>query len=177
LPHVDNDDEVLNGQNLAVGITEFGSYFATGLIAYGSMSGEGGPWWSPIPYFFLGQAVLLVSARLYGRFVVASIHAEVKKGNAAAGILIAGMLIAYGFILSASISGPFMGWIVDLESFGVSAIVGMILVLALQRVVDKLFLPTSDICTEVCRDRNVAAVLMVSGIRIVLMIVISHAVI
>lgn len=175
LPYIDNDDEVFIEKNLAVGIIEFGGYFATGLIAYGSMSGEGGPWWSSVPYFFLGQTALLVFVRVYERFV--AIRTEVKKGNAAAGVLIAGMLTAYGFILSASIAGPFMGWMADLESFGTSAVVGIILVLVLQRVVDKLFLPTSDVCTEVCRDQNIAAVLMVSGIRIVLMLVISHTVI
>ena len=50
---------------------------------------------------------------------------------------------------------------------------GIILVFLPQGVVDKLFLPTSDIRTEVGRDQNLAAVLMVCGVRMVLMMAIG----
>lgn len=173
LHRVNNDAEVQKG-NIAVGIAEGGEFIATGLIAYGSFAGEGGSIITATVFFLLGQTLLVVFSRLWmAKFDVIFM---VERGNSAAGVLFAGKVVALGIILRAALNGAFTSYIVDITSFLIWAVVGAVLLAIAEWASDHLFLPHTDIATEVGRDSNVAAVALSSVLLIAIALVMSSAV-
>ena len=175
--HGVSNDAALKEGNVAVGLVEAGSYIATGLIAFGSFSGEGGGLPSALVFFVLGQIALLALAAVYEWLTSYSVIENIRGGNPAAGLMLGGTLVAFGFILNASLSGAFVGWQEDLLAFGISALTGMVLLLLLQWPIDRLFLPATTIKHEIETDRNAAAIGVVVSVKIALALVISAVVI
>ena len=110
---------------------------------------------------------------VYERITPYSVIQEVRDGNPAAGLMLGGMLVALAFILNASLVGPALGWAADLQGFGVSAAMGMGLLLALQWPIDRVFLPATSIREHIETQRNVAAVGVMVAVKIALALVIS----
>ena len=166
--------------NTALGMVEAGMYIATGFILNGSMSGSGGSFvqslGSALLFFVLGQVVLLGFGLVYELITPFHVRDEIKQNNPAAGIGLAGILIALGIILKGSLSGPFNGWINDIVGFFAYTLFGMILLLGFSALVDRFLLPTTNIATEVKEDKNVAALLVVQATIIAVALIISHAI-
>ena len=186
LHSVNNNGEVEKG-NSSIGLIELGSYVATGLILNGSFSGEGGeaaasgayvlegvP--SALAFFALGQIVLVIVFLIYELITPFNVREEILDSNNAAGLAAAGMFIALGIILRASIAGPFVNWANDLASFGISAAFGIVLLLVFRKVIDWLFLPHTSLAIEVHRDRNVAAIALAQGAIIAVALIIGAAI-
>ena len=175
LGHVHNARELHEG-NLAVGFAEFGILVATGLIAYGSFHGEGGGWETSVGFFVMGQVVLIVFAFLYEWATPFDCLGEIQKGNAAAGLILGGTLVSLGVVLGFAVSGPFTGWTEGIVGFAMSGAVGIVLLIAFQRLIDKAFLPNTTLKIEVERDRNVAASTVTVCAQIALAIMIGSLV-
>ncbi len=188
--HLDNDREcakiftledgrTITG-NTALGMVEAGMYLATGFILNGSLSGGGGTFiqsiLSAIIFFVLGQAVLLAFGLVYETMTPFNIRDEIKENNVAAGIGLAGLLVALGVILKGSLAGPFTGWGSDIGGFFIYTIFGMILLLGFRAVIDRFLLPTTNLATEIKEDRNVAALVVVEGAMIAVALIIAHAI-
>jgi uncharacterized membrane protein YjfL (UPF0719 family) len=167
------NDEALRDGNVAVGLVELGISVATGLIAYGSFAGEGGGIVSAIVFFALGQLALLAMSLIYERITPYHVVDGVRGGNVAAGLMLGGMLLAFGFILQSSLAGPFVGWSEDLLGFGASAAMGIVLLLLLQWPIDRLFLPGTTLREEIETEPNPAAVAVAVAVKIALALVIS----
>lgn len=176
MAHIDNDEEARKG-NVAVGLAECGMYMATGFVLNGSFSGGSGQLMagavSAIVFFLAGQAALLICGYCYELMTPFNIRDEIQKGNVAAGIALAGMLIAIGIILRASIAGPSVNWTVDLISFGLYTVYGIVLLLIFKMAIDRFLLPHTKIAVEVERDRNIAALALTEAAVIAVAIVIS----
>lgn len=166
--------------NTALGMVEAGMYIATGFILNGSMSGSGGGFvqslGSALLFFVLGQVVLLGFGLVYEMISPFDVRDEIKQNNPAAGIGLAGILIALGIILKGSLSGPFTGWLNDIVGFLVYTLFGMILLLGFTALVDRFLLPTTNIATEIKEDKNVAALVLVQATIIAVALIISHAI-
>lgn len=189
LGHIDNDAECIRtfdrpdgGKivgNTAVGIVEAGMYMATGLIIHGSISGSGGSFLqgiaSTILFFILGQLTLLILGLFYELITSFNVRNEIKANNPAAGIGLAGNLVALGVILMSSISGPFTGWNNDILNFCIYSVFGIVVLLLARLLIDRLLLPTTTIATEVSEDKNVAALLVVECTVIAAAIVIAYS--
>ncbi|MBU1195626.1 MAG: DUF350 domain-containing protein [Proteobacteria bacterium] len=189
LGHINNDAECIktftrkDGSrvigNTAVGTVECGMYIATGFILRGAFSGAGGTFFqgiaSAIVFFILGQMALLVFGFLYELITPYNIRNEIKNNNPAAGIGLGGILIALGIILMGSLSGPFTGWSNDLLSFGIYTAYGIIMLLIVSTLVDKLLLPTTSIAVEVTEDHNSAALIVVASVMSAVAIIISFS--
>jgi uncharacterized membrane protein YjfL (UPF0719 family) len=171
--HGIRNDEAVRDGNVAVGLVELGVSVATGLVALGSFAGEGGGLASAIVFFFLGQAALLVLALAYEQITPFSVIDDVRQGNAAAGLMLGGILVAFGFILRASIAGPSHGWAEDLTGFGFSAVAGLVLLLLLNWPVDRIFLPGLALRDAIETQRNIAAVSVAVAVKIALALVIA----
>ncbi len=167
------NSEALRDGNVAVGLVEMGISVATGLIAFGSFAGEGGGVVSALVFFALGQLALIAMVVAYERITPYQVVAGVREGNVAAGLMLAGMLVAYGFILNSSLMGPFTGWTQDLISFGASTGMGLVLLLVLQWPIDRLFLPGKTLREAIETDRNTAAIAVAVSVKIALALVIS----
>lgn len=170
-----NNIEALGKGNVAVGFTEAGLFIGTGIIASGSFSGEG-PWISSIVFFALGQIVLLTAIRLNEIFHKGTLK-EIENGNTSAGIMVGGLLIAYALILKSAIQGPFNGWVVDIESFFLSAAYGgLLLILFANKAIEKIFFKESSIGQEILKN-NYSVAGVVAAIKIAIAITIGGVII
>jgi len=133
VPRVHNDSAVAAG-NTAVGLTEFGSYVATGLIASVSFSDGDIGRQTALVFFALGQIALVAVFWVQELLLPGSFVTEVGRGSSGAGVAVAGVLIALGIILRQSIAGPFLGWRASLTGFGLYAAVGIVLLTIFQEV-------------------------------------------
>ena len=175
LRRIDNNAEVGKG-NVAVGLVEAGGYIAAGLVLQGAFTGEGGGIPSAVVFTVLAQVALFIMYAVYQWITSFDVTAEIQGGNTAAGLAVAGMLVALGIILRASLAGPFEGWIIDLVTFGFYAVVSIVLLLIVRQVTDRLFLPNTDLATEIARDRNPAAISLAYGAIIAVALVVSFAI-
>jgi uncharacterized membrane protein YjfL (UPF0719 family) len=172
------NDNACKAGNKAVGIVEFGSYLASGLIIHGSILGDSTPILesnlamlvqdlSTIGVFFiLGQIALVIGVKLYELFTPFSWINEIKADNVSAGIMASGMMISLGIIVRKSIIGQFVSWKADLTSFGISLAIGFVALFVLVPVLDKIFLPHTTLNTEIKRDKNNAAVFVAQALNI-----------
>ena len=133
VPGVHNDTAVAGG-NAAVGLTEFGSYVATGLIASVSFADGEVSWLTAIVFFALGQIALLAVFWVQELLLPGSFVKEVGQGTTGAGVTVAGILIALGIILRERIAGPFLGWYTSLSGFAIYTAVGIMLLTIFQEV-------------------------------------------
>jgi len=171
-----NNAVELKNRNEAVGLAEFGIFVATGLIAYGSFHGEGGGWKTALAFFGMGQAALIVFAVIYEWAAPFKMVEQIRKGNAAAGLMLGGTLITLGIILCFAIAGPFTTWRDGIIGFALSTGVGIVLLIPCQLMIDKVFLPNTTLQIEVERDKNVAACAVTVCLQVALAIMIGSLV-
>lgn len=138
VPGLDNDQAVADG-NTAVALTEFGSYIATGMIAAASFGGGEGSWASAIVFFAVGQLALVGGFWAQERLLPGSFVGEVIRGREGAGVAVAGVLIALGVILRASVAGPFLGWAASFEALALYAIGGILFLIVFQEIFAYVF--------------------------------------
>jgi uncharacterized membrane protein YjfL (UPF0719 family) len=169
---VNNNDEVQGG-NIAVGLVEAGSYLATGLILAGAFSGDGGGILSAVVFALLGWVAMLVLYWVYEIFTPFKVLDEIKSGNTSAGVAVGGMLIALGAILRGSIAGDSQGWVVDLSTFAFYVVASIVIFWVVRFGVDRLFLPNTNLAKEIAEDRNASALTLAYGVIIPLAFLIS----
>src|SRR5579864_3759858 len=138
IPGVDNDRAVADG-NTAVAFTEFGSYIATGMIASASFGGGEGSWMTAIVFFALGRLGVIAGLWAEEQLHTGSFVDGVIRGREGAGVAVAGVLIALGGILRASIAGPFLGWGASLRALGAYAVGGIAFLVAFQEIFAYVF--------------------------------------
>lgn len=171
--NVSNTLEIIKG-NVAIAIGEAGLFLATGIIAYASFSGEG-PWYSSIVFFILGQIVLLLATKAY-EFMYPEIKNKIEKGSVASAIMLSSLLISFALILKSSIIGDFTSWETDIISFVKMSILGFVLLVIFANIIiDKLFLPNLTI-KEALKKETVAAIILISGLKIGIAVIINTAI-
>ncbi len=122
LPHLNNNAALVQN-NRAVGIIEFASLVATGIIVYGSLTGTGG-WLTAVVFFFLGQAALIVAFWVTTWFTDEDDLKEIENDNLSVAGDLGGTLVALGIVLGASAAGDFTSWRSDLTAFAIDAGIG-----------------------------------------------------
>lgn len=141
-------DELILDQNQGTGAVSCGVSIASGLIIFGSVSGEGGSVWTAVAFWAVGQVILLLAAFIYNFVTPYDIHEEIEKDNVAAGISFAGALIAMGVIVGLAAGGDFYSWSEDLPDFILIALVGLIFLPVIRILTDKVLLPTVRLTDE-----------------------------
>lgn len=152
--------EIVEDRNCGVGAVRAGVYIATGLIAAGSVSGQGGGVLTAIVFFVLGQLCLVAFARLYDLITPYDLHHELESDNVAAGVAFGGTLIAIGIITANAVAGDFVAWGPSLLWFAEVVIIGMVVLPIVRLLMDRLVITGEDLNQEIVRDRNIAAGLL-----------------
>ena len=151
-------DELIRDRNQGTGAVSFGMSVASGLIIYGSVSGQGGNIWTAIIFWLLGQGMLVLATFVYNRIIPYDIHDEIEKDNVAAGVSFAGALIAVGIVVGLSAQRDFESW-TDIPAYlGISA-VGLALLPVIRFLTDKVLFPTVKLADEIANQEipNVGA--------------------
>ena len=145
---VDLAGEILERENVAAGIVVAGSHVANALLILGALADEGGL--LPAAVFWLyAQVLLTVATLLFLRAVGYDVAAEVRRGNRAIALTIAGVLVGVANILRMSISGPFAGWSAGFAAATGYAVAGLVLLFVARQLTDWLLLPGVTIRQEV----------------------------
>lgn len=159
-----NVKAIVEDRNTGMAAVRFGVYVATGLIAAGSLNGEGGGVGTAVAFFVLGQAALIVFARIYDMTTPYDLQKEIEAGNTAAGVAFGGTILALGIILARAVAGDFIGWTENLILFAEVVVIGIVILQVVRVLMDKLVLPGHDLNHEIAKDRNLAAGFLEMGV-------------
>lgn len=151
-----NIERLTKEHDAGVGAIQFSVYTATGLIASGAISGDGAMI-TFFVFFALGQFVLILASFIYQALSPFDLHAELAEKNTAVGLAFGGSLIALSLIIMNGVSGDFIDWQLDLISFAISAVLGLVLLPILQIIMDRLVIPGKSLRQEIKTDKNVGA--------------------
>lgn len=148
------NDELIRDRNQGTGAVSFGVSVASGMIIYGSMSGEGGHIWTAMAFWALGQIMLMLASLMYNFITPYDVHTEIEKDNVAAGVSFAGALIAMGIVVGISAQRNFEAWEDDLPEYLAIATVGLVLLPAIRFFTDKILLPTVKLTDEIANQEK-----------------------
>ena len=165
------EKEIIQDQNVGMGVAELGINVATGLMIAGAISGTGGGGdlfeaLSSLVFFALGLVVLVLFALFYEVTTSFDIHDEIEKDNSAVGVAFGGNLIAIGLVMLKALSGDFISWAQSITEFVIFAVVGFALLFVLRLLVDLLVLPRVKVAREVSAERNSGVAFIESGVVI-----------
>ena len=162
--------EIITDRNLGTGAVEFAAYIATGLVAAGSLHGESGDTShglvSALVFFALGQAGLVLFGIVYQWATRYDVHEEIEKDNVAAGVAMAGNLVAVGVVMLRATVGDLTDWSANLIAFGYALVAGLVLISLLRRLTDFVLMPGTTLRHEIAVDRNVAAAYLEGSVAV-----------
>ena len=129
-------------------------YIATGLVIYGASQGKLGTIWTSAAFWLLGQVVLVIGGLVYNLITPYDVHSEIERDNVAAGVGFAGALVGLGNIVRHAVTGDFISWAVDLQSFAVFAIIGLVLLPIVRVATDVILLPGRKLADEIANQEH-----------------------
>jgi uncharacterized membrane protein YjfL (UPF0719 family) len=147
-------DEIIRDQNVGTGVVVCASYIATGLVIYGAVSGVLGGLVTSIVFWILGQLALVLAGRVYNWITPYDIHEQIEKVNVAAGVAFAGALVGIGNIVRHAVEGDFISWAMELQTFGIYVLIGLILLPLIRMATDKILLPGRKLSDEISNQEK-----------------------
>src|SRR5262245_12949298 len=158
-------EQIANG-NLDAGIIDGAIHFASGQIVAGALTGDSGTLLPTIVFWAAGVASLIVFTHIF-RLLTAYHDAElITKGNVAAALGCAGLIVAVGMMVGYAVSGNFTGYADSFRSFGLMLLVVLVLFPVRHIIVQMLQLEggcrfrNGRLDREIAQDRNVGAGLL-----------------
>ena len=101
--------EGVKAGNVGAALAEGAHYLALGLVIMGASWGDSGGPGVMLYFWVLGQLLLWAALAAYLKIFRLDLKAQLEKKNLPAALSMAGGVIAFGNIVRASISGPFLG--------------------------------------------------------------------
>jgi len=152
--------EVVEEQNVGAASAEAGVHIASGLILSAALGGQSGSWIVGLVCWFVGLGVLVLVSALYPRVTQYNVFREIcKRNNPAAGVALAGLLIATGNVVRVAFTPDFQSWAESFTQYLV--VLGFcLLALALIRwLTDLVLVPGVKISDEIVNQAtpNLAA--------------------
>ncbi len=155
-----NMEQLIKEKNAGLGAVHFSVYVATGLIAAGAISGQGGGVITSIVFFVIGQVSLFLFSHLYEKLSPYNIYEELKNGNVASGIAFGGHLIALAILVMNAASGDFIDWKKDIILYVLTVVIAFVFLPILRFVMDRMVVPGESLAKEIREDRNIGAGLL-----------------
>ncbi|NQX81658.1 MAG: DUF350 domain-containing protein [Flavobacteriaceae bacterium] len=151
--------EIIEDRNEGTGVVEAASAIGSGLIIYGAVTGESdggllGGFISAVLFWFVGQIVLIISAKIYNMWISYDVFEEIEKDNRAVGIAFAGVMIAMANIVRFAISGDFNSYLESLQNISFDIVIGLIMLPILRFLTDKILLPGQKITDELVNQEK-----------------------
>lgn len=156
LNRFDNAKELLQDKNIGTAAVYFGFYVAHGLIIAACVNGEIGGILSSVFYYFLSVCFMFLFLRIYDLITPYSIHKELEEDNYAAGIALAGNIIAIGIILMKATLGDVDGWKNSLITYFIDLSAIILMLPTVRYVLGNFIVKAININKEI-QQNNVAA--------------------
>jgi uncharacterized membrane protein YjfL (UPF0719 family) len=153
LRRFNNVDELLNRQNISVGVAMAGGYLGSAVIIRGIIIGESLGWIYDIGltlfYFVLAQLFFYLSAVLHQIVTRYDFHKEIHESNVAAGISFGSTLVAVGILLSIPLRTSY-----SLIVFVAWFVLGSAVMAFFRFVMDRIIIPQEKLDEEIHLDQN-----------------------
>lgn len=153
---LDDHAELNEKGNVALAVGRAASAVATGFVIRGAL-GHGNSLLDCLVWVAVGQVALVGIALLYQWLTPYDDLAEVRDGNIAAGLPLAGILLAVGITVEAALRGQFVSFADDLQAVSVYLGVSVLLLWVLRTLTDLVLMPGTRLAKEIATDRNVGA--------------------
>ena len=134
------EKEIISDRNCGVGLVVAANHVAVGLILYGVISGEGGGLTALLIFWALGQATLILAAKVYDLITPFHLGEVIERGNVAVGAALAGVLVALGNIIRLAVQGKLVSWSQSLASYAVVVVLGLILLPLVRLAIDRFIM-------------------------------------
>lgn len=153
------EEEIVRDQNAGVGLLEGANYIASGLIIYGAVTGEGtGLVFGLVTatvYWLIGQVLLFVALKIYNRLTHFDVYHHIEEqDNVALSAALSGLFIAVGNLIRFGLMGDFEDWITTGENVLWSSMVGLVLLMPLRVITDKVLLPSANLTDEIIHQEK-----------------------
>ncbi|NQU65586.1 MAG: DUF350 domain-containing protein, partial [SAR324 cluster bacterium] len=153
LYHFNNVDELINHQNISVGVVMAGGYLGSAFIIRAIIIGESLGWVYDIGltlfYFVLAQIAFFLSAYLHQIVTRYDFRKEIKENNVAAGISFGSTLTAVGILLSIPLRNSY-----SLLVFAAWFVLGSTVMAFFRFVMDHVIIPQEKLDEEIHVDQN-----------------------
>ena len=153
LHRFNNIDELLNQQNISVGVAMAGGYLGSAAIIRSIIIGESLGWAFDIGltlfYFVLAQLAFYLSAFLHQVVTKYDFHNEIHEKNVAAGISFGSSLVAVGILLSIPLQSSY-----SLIVFAAWFVIGSAVMAFFRFVMDRIIIPLEKLDEEIHQDQN-----------------------
>ncbi|MEE2643636.1 MAG: DUF350 domain-containing protein, partial [Myxococcota bacterium] len=106
------------------------------------------------------QVALIILAWVYQIITPYDDLQEIRKGNIAAALPLAGVLIAVGLTVESAVIGESYTFQEELKLVALYLIVASVCLLVLRLFVDRILMPGAKLSEEIARDRNAGAGLL-----------------
>jgi uncharacterized membrane protein YjfL (UPF0719 family) len=151
-----NDAEVIGKKNVAIAVVEGSSYLGTAFIVSGAFSNVESGIGAAFIWFVVGLCVMAILDNIYA-LAVPGMQAALAAQDLACALSLGGFLVSGGMALGAAIRGESLGWIQDAIDVGYFLVLWFLIVIVVQFLMNRLFLPGTSVRKELIEDRNVAA--------------------
>jgi uncharacterized membrane protein YjfL (UPF0719 family) len=154
------DREIVQERNVGAAAVEAGNHVANGLILNTALAGEGGSWLVALVCWLIGLGVLVLVSIVYPRVAKYDVFGEIqKRNNPAAGVALAGLLIATGNIIRVAFAAEFENWLVSFTQYGLTLLFCLISLIAIRWLADLILVPGVKISDEIVHQEipNVGA--------------------
>lgn len=149
LSGVHNTYEIVTCRNIAVGIVEFSTLVATGLIFAGAVGGPYGGLLENLGWFIAGQVTLIVLAYVYDYLFVQNVRSAIYTGNTACAIALGGFLLSGGVALRDAVSRADAVWEIP-----VYMLAWAVLMFIIELLLNYVIVPGHRIRSELVDDDN-----------------------
>jgi uncharacterized membrane protein YjfL (UPF0719 family) len=147
-------EEIIERQNVGLGVIEGANFIATGFIVYGSMKMDLDEPWLTLIYWGIAQIFFFLISQLYDIITPYKIRAEIEKGNSAVAVGYAGALIAFGILLAHGIGVSHTSVVESLIYIGIDVAAGVVLIPILRVITDKILLPKRKLTDELVNQEK-----------------------
>lgn len=154
--------EIIEDQNAGTGVIEAANYIATGLIINGAFTENTDAYYQVVILFFIAQVAMVLVSYVYNLITPYDVHDEIEKDNVAAGVGVAGAMIAIANLIAYGVSLESNSWIEVGEILLLETGVGLLILPIVRLVTDKILLPGQNLTDEIVNQEkpNVGAALI-----------------
>lgn len=145
--------EIQDEQNVGAAAVEAGVHIANGLILSAALAGQSGSWVVGVVCWFIGIAVLVLASLIYPRMAAYNVFSEIcKRNNPAAGVAMAGLLVATGNVVRVAFTPEFQSWTVSLTEYSLLLLLCLIALVGIRWLADLVLVPGVKISDEIVRQ-------------------------
>ena len=150
--------EIIEDQNEGTGVIEAASAIGSGLIIYGSVSGETDYLLfgitTSVVFWAVGQFIMILTSKVYNLITDYDVHEHIEKDNVAVGVGFAGAIIAISNLIRFSLMGSFVDWTTSFTKIAIYVLIGFVFLFITRFVADKVLLPGQNLKDELVNQEK-----------------------